>query len=818
MKDTKNVLINSGVTPSGLQYQWNSIGSDAIKDFTSSIGVNKAKSDDKNSPTPNISNAVSGLPSAFARANMFTYALNSPAIDGPTSGLNSFYSVLLDEWKGLVSSFVLESNTTAFKVKRVWLIYSDNDGTLVNTSNLYEPKGAFGNSLFHRKQLWEDQNEIGDPARNKKPFIDIIYYNGQVIGGTSPESLVFTAPGYQFDANYRKKVFIGENNGKFTDPLNSQGKLTEEELNKLSAYVDKLIQKIKPFFDKYNKSKELWPHEKIDERIGGFLGSWKKKIQKYASDHNIALNPDTKPEVSFFELEPFKSLFNSVNQYYANYQGSIFTEEDSSVDENCIPFKLEELLLNPDLSTIAEIAVENDISNLPINALEVDFSGRKLYFAVPLSPLGLRVFQREGKLERLINGKGGPNESSLIAVYNAVENSIDVRLELRRDDGSLIAPIGPISYKVLTGEKRLRFKQMVLWPNFVSNNWGKYYLYSEMPHNSPTGWQAFPIIGKIDEVNNVVELIDKQTGRKMGLKEDHLPDSEFGFVRLAEDGRGKEGLGRLLVGNIKTLSNFKYEIYESANPIRGIELKNTGKFAGFIFIKYAGTESPSHVTILPPNLNLKPTRLGIDFGSNNTCISYYDGKEPQLLSFKNRRISFFSSDDDQNDLNKVKPADAFEMLFFQNEEPMSNKIKSVITLHDETRLLNDKESQNKSLLFEEVVKGGFSCYESNIAIEDSTNNRHILGLQRIPDQKVHMVYNMKWNTDEREESHKKAFIKSILLQTYAELFMRKEGRMFPKDLAWAYPAAMSNSRISVYSDNIWAKVKDCVPLDRKSVV
>ena len=180
MKNTKNVLISSGVTPSGSEYKWNSIGN-FLKEFTSTIGVNATNKDDKDTPKPNISNAVSGLPSAFARANMFTYALNSPAVQGPTSGLNSFYAVLLDEWKGLVSSFVLETNTTAFQVKRVWLVYSDHDGTLERTDHLYEPRGAFGNSLFNRKQLWENQNEIGDPARNKKPFIDIIYYNGKVL-------------------------------------------------------------------------------------------------------------------------------------------------------------------------------------------------------------------------------------------------------------------------------------------------------------------------------------------------------------------------------------------------------------------------------------------------------------------------------------------------------------------------------------------------------------------------------------------------------------------------------------------------------------
>jgi hypothetical protein len=811
MKNTKNVLISSGVTPSGSEYKWNSIG-DFIKEFTSTIGVNATNKDDKDTPKPNISNAVSGLPSAFARANMFTYALNSPAVQGPTSGLNSFYAVLLDEWKGLVSSFVLESNTTAFQVKRVWLTYSDKDGTLNSTDHLYEPKGAFGNSLFNRKQLWEDQNEIGDPARNKKPFIDIIYYNGQVVGGTSPESLLFTSPGYKFEGEFRNKVFIGENTGKYTDPLNAKGKLSAEELNKLFAYVTRLTQKISPFYAKYSKSKDLWPHDKIDQNIGQFLGNWISKIKEEAFNNGITLDPSAKPEVTCFELEPFKTLFNSVNQYYANYQGSIFTEEDAGRDDDCISFKLEDLLLNPDTSTIAKIDVD-DISHLPINALEVDFNGNKLYFTIPLSPLGLRVFQREGKLESLINGKVGANKSSLIALYNANDNLLNVKLALWKDDGTLITQIGPVPFKLTTvGSDALGFKQMVLWPNFVSNNWGKYYLYSEMPHNSPTGWQAYPIMGNIDQINNVVELLDKQTGKKIGLKDPQLPESEFGFVRLAENGKGQEGLGKLLVGNIKTLSNFKYEIYESSNPIRGIELKNTGKSAGFIFIKYAGTESSSHVTIVPPNPNLYPTRLGIDFGSNNSCIAYYDGAEPQILQFKNRRISFFTADEEQNEANKVKPADAFEMLFFQNDEPMSNKIKTVLTLHDETRLEDDKGHGNKNQLFDEVVKGGFSCYESNIAIEDSTNNRHILSLQRIPDQKVQLVYNMKWSNDEREEAHKKAFLKSLLLQTYAELFMRKDGRMFPKNLAWAYPAAMSTSRIQVYSNNIWNKVQDCNPL------
>jgi hypothetical protein len=698
-------------------------------------------------------------------------------------------------------------------VKRVWLVYSDGDGRLENTNHIYEPKGAFGNSLFTKKQLWEDQDNIGDPDRIKRPFIDIIYYKGRVVGGTSPESLVFTAPGYVLEGSERQKSFISETSGKFTDPTNAEGKLDALQLNKLYAYVEKLTQRVIPFFSKYQKSKAFWPNDMVDQNLGQFLGTWKSKIKKYADDHNIPLNGDSKPEVTLFDLDPFKSLFNSVNTYYANFEGVIFTDEDPGRDADSVEFKVEDLLLDSDSTVIARIDVD-EIDALPISALEVEYSGNKLYFSIPLSPLGLRVFQRKGKLESLIKG-GDPNSSQLIALYNVQNNTLDVKLELKRE-GKLIAVTPTVPYKINSSgtDAALGLKQMVVWPNFVSDIWNKYYLYSEMPHNSPTGWQAYPILGNIDIENDAVEVLDRQTGIEIGLKENELPADLHGFVRLAEDGKSNSSIGRLLVGNIKTLSSFKYEIYESSKPIRGVEIRNSGKSSGYLFIKYGGsTESPSYISQLPKNRSLTESRIGIDFGSNNSCVAYKDNfSQPEILQFKNRRISFFTSDSQQNQSNAMRPADTFEMLFFQNDEPMSNKIKSVLTIHEETRLIDDKNLGNTSMLYEEVVKGGFNCYETNIAIEDSTPNRHILSMQKIPDQKVQIVYNMKWNNDAREVSHKVAFLKSLLLQTYAELFMRKEGPLFPKTVAWAYPAAMSKTRILDYSTKVWTKVKECNPL------
>ena len=76
-----------------------------------------------------------------------------------------------------------------------------------------------------------------------------------------------------------------------------------------------------------------------------------------------------------------------------------------------------------------------------------------------------------------------------------------------------------------------------------------------------------------------------------------------------------------------------------------------------------------------------------------------------------------------------------------------------------------------------------------------------------------MVHSMKWK--EKDASHKKAFIKNLLLQTYAELFTGITGKSFyPSEVLWAYPAAMSNSRVNEYRTEVWSKLSDCNPLNQ----
>ena len=801
-----SLVIKSQGGKSGTRMQWTAFG-DNIINFTDGIGYKPSQEEDTSKPK--IANAVSGMPTVFARANLFTNSLLTGNIEAKNFGMNQFYAQLLDEWKGFIAAFVLEENKTLWNVKRVLLNYSDGDGTISTTKNPYEPKGAFGNSLFNRKQLWEDPNDVNITDRVPKPFIDIIYYNGKVVGGTSPECLVFTAPGYEFQGEDLKKPFISETTKKFTDPLVYADKLSPQKLSELYNYIKKISSRVKHFYDKYDKSKKLWPDSLIDEKLTQVLTKWQEKIDEHFTKNNIEKIETAKPEVTFFELDPFKSLFNAINAYYANFEGSIFTEDDNR-DSNCIEFKLEELLLDPKNAEIARIAVDN-VDNLPINLLKDHKTGA--FFTIPLSPLGLKIFQREGKLEELIGIKSRKN-SSLLTVESKPNSSgkstLDVTLNLKKDDGTDLPP-WTVSYNIATKTvDPYECNQLIVWPNFASSYWEKYFFYSEMPHDQPTGWQVYPIVGNINNTDNVVELIDKELGLKLGIKK-ILPENDFDFVRIAEKTDYNDEIGKILVGNIKTLSNFKYEIYESNKPFRGIELRNSGKSSGYIFLKYSGDQSNNtHIQFIKDK---KPEgcRLGIDFGSNNTCVAYDNGESQELLEFKNRRISFFTCDDEQNNNNASTPADTFEMLFFQNDATWSNKIKSTITLHDDSRLINDQKLSNLEPLFGELVKGGFSNYEKNIAVVDSTDSLHLVGLNKIPDQRIRMVHSMKWK--EKDANHKISFIKNIMLQTYAELFAGITGKTFyPNEVLWAYPAAMSNSRVNEYRTDVWSKIINCNPL------
>ncbi len=75
---------------------------------------------------------------------------------------------------------------------------------------------------------------------------------------------------------------------------------------------------------------------------------------------------------------------------------------------------------------------------------------------------------------------------------------------------------------------------------------------------------------------------------------------------------------------------------------------------------------------------------------------------------------------------------------------------------------------------------------------------------------------MKWNksdtTKEMDSSYRKAYLSSLLLQVYADMF---DMGYKPETLRWSYPSAMGQTLISDYS-HIWQSLKYVSPLTNES--
>lgn len=74
----------------------------------------------------NIGALVSGIPSAFARVDLFHNAIKNGKEDQKTAGtknLNTYYIELLNEWKGMIAALALDY--ASFEVRKIDLAYSD---------------------------------------------------------------------------------------------------------------------------------------------------------------------------------------------------------------------------------------------------------------------------------------------------------------------------------------------------------------------------------------------------------------------------------------------------------------------------------------------------------------------------------------------------------------------------------------------------------------------------------------------------------------------------------------------------------------------
>lgn len=778
------IKVKPSSEPGGVEYKWDSLTS-RMPSFTKDI-ITPALSVDKDGKSEvNIGAIVSGMPTVFARANMFVNALNAISDKAASvDGLLGFYKSLLSEWRGIIACIALDYSE--IKVRRVFLTYTDGK-TIANTENLYEPKGAFGNVLFERASLWADQTKSGNSFN--PPFIDVIQYKGVVVGGTSPESFLFTSVSYRIEED---QPFVDLKSRVFTDPLNSD--ILPDKLSVVYGYVKHLINNVESFRKQFDGLSNLL--KPSYGNLQGNLQDWIKEMEQYASTKGFVLKED-KPELTSFEA-PFNVLFNHSTELFGS-EGTISTDSTMS---GAIKFDPKNLLL-PEGSEIAQIdfgaegaKTKDFLRNRAIYILQAETKDEKglfSYFALPLSPLALDVFGKN--IGSLIGIEENNVKSRLIAEYDPNSDELEVTLKIFMSTSD--NPINKTQkYKV---GKELKNQDILLWPNFISKKWGKYFMYSELPHNDDK-YRATPFVGDMED--EYFRIVNDETNTPVYL-------SENGKIKPISDPILKEKVKSKLhvVSDNRVSDNkYKYEIYESNLPFKGVKFSYGNRDCGFVIIRYGTNQDAVILNKLQDNNELADANLGIDFGSTNTSVAYYSKRSQQTagMTFKNRRISLFASDNKDND---ARPAVEDEVFFFQNDEIKSNAIKSILTLHDFKRVVKDSDSQTNESLASQAVKGGFPCFEKNLPVEDASDNRIFLNYHNAG--RVEIVQNMKWSNQEIENSYKTAYLSSLLLHIYAQLF--EEGHR-PASLKWSYPSAMSNNLIRQYIQ-IWTKLNEVNPLN-----
>ncbi len=776
--------VNTAAIPNGSLDKWSQLANTSIfikNIITPQLGRNT-----------DVGQLVSGIPTAFARVDLFKNALDHVATSGTSNEVNNlvgYYERLADEWKGLIACLALDYQHIS--VRKIELSYSDGKD-VAHTANIYEPKGAFGNMLLRRANRWKDQNVLANQAAS--PFINVIKYRGDsVVGATAPESLLFTSTGYRIEHS-PELPWIDSKTGKFTDPLNSV--LNPIQIATLHAYVAHLLQGLGKIEDYY---KHLPVGEGVNyTSIRSILSDWLGKIAQRAQDEGFELSIGSTPPVNAGFSGPFGELFCHQDILYG-LEGVISDSEISG----SVEFDPKNTLLE-DTAHIARLDLNitpEELKRLPILVLTADVKGmrEKAYFALPLSAKGLNVFGKN--VAALVGMAQTPDviNSTLKATYDPYVKSGNLEVVLTMN--TLSGKRRELR-KVYTADGSIKNKDILIWPNFVSPQWDAYFMYSELPHNGTSqAYKAFPFVGEM-EGDYFRITVDK--------------NNEDSPVLLSRDGKivAPEAVVKsdlLVLSNESVADNkYKYEIYRSNKPFKGVRLLSpTGNEGGYLLINYSSDKSsPLPHDLMSPGAHssLQPVRLGIDFGSTNTSIAYSsDSTQEKGFVFPNQRVSLFGY---ELPGKPIFPREN-QVFFFQGAgtHTESNAIKSVLTLHDHRRLKALGPGESVKMRNEKEVVGGFPSFADNLPFSNSDKNKITLFYPNGVGE-VTQIHNMKWENTDDDKAHKSAFLRTLMLQVYATLF--EEG-LVPESIKWSYPSAMSGQLLLSYQ-TIWDNLKNLSPV------
>ncbi len=747
----KALLISSNVqSPNGSTGVWNNINNIASA-YIKAIQTGNLL-DTVNAQT--LQALISGVPSPWARAKLFKYALDSlgNSAAAANSGLNQYYRILVGEWKGLLAVMALYPGRVTFSAP---LSLNLNGGQ-------YDIASAFGRMLFEDADIWSNQAEL---AKNPgiQPFIQLIYYRGKLVGGTSPLTAVFTGVDYSNLGAlasdipwYRNGIF--ETPDQYLDP---------QQLQKLYHFVRNMNANAQSFVTTVNSQRGNKPLINFTQfqTVGQ---NWEQELGQRANAPLQTVGPIAK----YSNLEvPFKLLFDSNVPLYRTANGT-FTFTNAQGVELIGDINS---LLSEDKCVIGwseEATTLNSLCNAPVYLLKVhELNGQTVhYFSLPLSEQAIEMFRNSlPGILGYVPGQGITMEGRLND-----NGQLVVTLTLLVDGNTV--QLNPKEYEV---QWQLRPQKVILWPSFMADDWTRYYVYSQKTDASQPDFLPF--------------FKNKNDGTVLKDRFGHfLTPDNFGNADAAAPSVNVRTLVKTPTGAGDTLPA-DYEISVLDTPILGLKAIITQgvatSCAGYLVVR--STEIQDYSTRQRTN----QATIGFDFGSNNTCVFYRDRQSNQThpVCFKNFRAMLVGQETAAVD----RVAELDELLFFSNYESDNGQFKSWLQEHD--------GRTNLYMQMDEIA-GGVPVNRPNVQVNRMTD-------RIIETQAGVLHYNMKWLNDDMGLQKKRAFIKSLWLQTCAYLFTND---ILPEQVKWSYPGAMMQSDVNDLHQ-IFQALRDVTPLQMPNV-
>lgn len=713
------------------------------------------------------STLISGVPTPWARAKLFWFAfdyLQRQDANITTSGLIDFYSILRDEWKGTMALIALFPDRVSFSEP----IYMNP-----KESNLFELSSAFGRMLLDDADIWTDQQK---KQRNpdELPYIQLLRYNGQLIGGTSPFSIFFPA------VEYNNLKHAGDipwyRNGKFEDPMKY---LDKDKTQKLYLF----LKNINGNFEKYENNINIArPNNRLDlSGLKTYLRKWQKDIE--LKENNLQKN-GTVAKYSNLAM-PYNALLSSVQKVYQLTTGE-FTF-DKPADASLIKAELSDLqnILKEDKKIVGwfeSTDYKQPLSNAAVYYLQVNdvSSNQKKYFALPLSMEAIQMFGQ--KIDDLVSGRN-QNLSIVASIREGSKLVVDLSVDISGQQYKLNSK----EYEIVWAEEDqslTRGGKVLMWPNFISDNWDAYYLYSEFPIYNTQGIKMYPFYKRGQEQKIITANLNN--GDKVVYSNSDAQSRQQANLEITE-----------LVTYPANLSNMpQYEVTKSNCPVAGLEIRieNAGKseIGGFLVVRNPDTMfGGKQIKNLTTEAKIDDAVVGIDFGSNNSCVHYTLCQNPfgaKPIEFTNRRLALVGIDAESG-----ATALQDELLFFSNEPTPNGQIKSWLHEHDGRYVVNNEDKE---------IAGGVAVNEKNILVRE-------MDKIKIKTQAGVLHYNMKWLNTVEGVRKKTAYLKALWLSICADLY---SNNYYPIELRWSFPGSMSPSDLGNYNNIYSGQLPDLTPI------